>query len=262
MPVRKIGIIGHGYVGKAMHRLFASAFDVDVYDIETQPDWRFVEDADMHVVCVPTPEGSSGHADVSAVETTVRRSQAPLVLIKSTIPPGTTSRLQRASGDRVLAFSPEYIGEGKAYVAPWLFPDPIDARTHDFAIVGSVDPDPFLDILSQVMATHARLVATDSTTAELTKYMENAFLAMKVIFCNEFARIAESYGVSYHQLRDLWTLDSRVGKSHTRVFRDSPGYGGRCLPKDMAAICAAMKDKGLDVPLLEEVRRTNARLKK
>ena len=260
MTVKKIGILGHGYVGQAMERLFAHGFEVAVYDIVKQPDWFQVADADMHVVCVPTPESPDGHADLSAVEAVVRRSHAPLVLIKSTVPPGTTLRLQHGT-DQLLGFSPEYIGEGRAYVAPWLFPDPVDARPHSFAIVGSDDPDPFLEVLQQVMATHAQLVGTDSVTAELCKYMENAFLATKVIFCNEWARIAEAYGVSYHQLRRLWTLDSRIGASHTRVFRDSPGYGGKCLPKDMAAITAALRAKGVKSPLLDAVRRTNAQLR-
>lgn len=257
----KVGIIGHGYVGRAMERLFGAVYDVVVYDINTQSDYKTVEDADVHVICVPTPQTDNGHADVSVVERMVMMAGLAgikLILIKSTVPPGTTDQLASTySGD--IAFSPEYVGEGKRYSAPWLYPDPQDSRSHGFTIIGSANPEPFLDLMVPVVANHCQLVSTSALAAELTKYMENSFLATKVIFCNEWARIAENYGISYHELRHLWTLDSRIGNSHTAVFNNKRGYGGKCLPKDMAAICAELRDRQLVVPLLEEVRATNAR---
>ncbi len=100
---------------------------------------------------------------------------------------------------------------------------------------------------------------TTPEAAELCKYMENAFLAMKVTFCNEFYEIATRLGVDYDELRELWLLDPRIGKSHTFVFPDKRGYGGRCLPKDMRAIEAVARDAGYDATLLREVTASNER---
>jgi UDP-glucose 6-dehydrogenase len=80
---------------------------------------------------------------------------------------------------------------------------------------------------------------TSSETAELSKYMENAFLAAKVAFCNEFYDLAEAWGIDYDDLRELWLLDPRVGRSHTFVRGDERGFGGKCLPKDLSALVVA-----------------------
>jgi UDP-glucose 6-dehydrogenase len=94
-------------------------------------------------------------------------------------------------------------------------------------------------------------------TAELTKYMENAFLALKVTFCNEFYDIAEAQGVDYNELRELWLLDPRIGRSHTFVLPFGRGFGGRCLPKDLNAIIHAARGAGVEAGLLEAVRDVN-----
>jgi UDP-glucose 6-dehydrogenase len=98
---------------------------------------------------------------------------------------------------------------------------------------------------------------TDARTAELTKYMENAFLAMKVAFCNEFYDLAGSIGVDYNELRELWLLDQRVGRSHTWVHPDDRGFGGECLPKDLEALLRAVEEAGTPSGLLHAVARSN-----
>jgi UDP-glucose 6-dehydrogenase len=99
---------------------------------------------------------------------------------------------------------------------------------------------------------------TDARTAELTKYMENAFLATKVAFCNQFYDLAGAMGVDYNELRELWLMDPRIGRSHTWVYPDDRGFGGKCLPKDLAAIIAASEAYGADTELLKAVQRANA----
>ena len=103
---------------------------------------------------------------------------------------------------------------------------------------------------------------TTAEAAELCKYMENTFLALKVTFCNEFFEIAGRLDVDYEELRELWLLDPRIGKSHTFVFPDQRGYGGRCLPKDLQAIITLADRVGYDATLLREVVRANERMRK
>lgn len=262
--MRKIGIIGMGYVGTAMADLFARHFDVRAHD----PAHALLRDrgnvmgVDLAIVCVPTPiDVDDGGADLSNIWEVCQWLDAPLVCIKSTITPGTIDRLNRSivgpSGKDRFHFSPEYIGEGKNFVAPWRGLDPRDARSHPFVIVGGPQADDVLAYFQQVMAADARYVATSARAAELAKYMENAYFAAKVTFCNEFARIAQGFGVSYNELRALWTLDPRVEADHTLVFPDKPYFDGKCLPKDLSAIIEAAKAVDVDVPLLVAIRNIN-----
>lgn len=91
-------------------------------------------------------------------------------------------------------------------------------------------------MLQSVFDARHKFMMTDAKTAELAKYMENAYLATKVTFCNEFFRIAESIGVHYEELRELVTLDPRIDPSHTFVYRDHPYWKSHCLDKDVKAI--------------------------
>lgn len=259
----KVGIIGHGYVGKGMERLFAPAFDVAVYDIATQPDANVLAGSDLILICVPTPMVEDGSCDTSmvkeAVSVTWPRSDAhkPLICIKSAVPPGFTDFLNFRDQTDVYHASPEYMGEGTNFVPAWDYPDPRDSRSHDFVIVGGPRAVEVLDFFQRVMATTARYVACTAIEAELTKRIENAFFATKVTFVNEMARIAAAHGVDWHTLRELWLLDSRVGRSHTAVFKDRPGFGGKCLPKDLSALIDEAKKAGVEAHLLEAIRETN-----
>jgi UDPglucose 6-dehydrogenase len=87
--------------------------------------------------------------------------------------------------------------------------------------------------------------------------MENCFLATKVTFCNEFYDIAESFGVDYNELREIWLLDGRIGRSHSTVFEDKRGFTGKCLPKDLNALIKASEKNGYKPNLLKSINETN-----
>lgn len=259
---KTVAIIGYGYVGQAMARLFSSGYVVAPYDPERGYDDRSaVSYCDLAVVCVPTPEGADGAADISFVESVLAWLDAPLILIKSTVPPGTTDALSAKYGKEV-HFSPEFIGESKQFVPFWKYPNPKDASMHDFVIVGGPQASVVLDFFLPVMSADTRFVACSNVEAELTKYMCNAFLATKVTFCNEFARIAERFGVDYKRLRELWLLDSRIGPDHTLIFDGEAGFGGKCLPKDLNAVIRAAIAKGYEPTLLAAVVEANGRFRK
>lgn len=261
----KIGIVGFGYVGKGMERLFSPAFEIGVYDILSHPDDSALAGSDLILICVPTPPATDGSCDTSMVLDAARRADAicpaALVCIKSAVPPGTVDSLNRVYGGDRFHVSPEYMGEGTNFVPAWDYPDPRDSRSHDFVIVGGPRAGEVLDFFQRVMATTARYMACTAVEAELVKRIENAFFATKVTFVNEMARIAAAYGVDWHTLRELWLLDSRVGRSHTAVFKDRPGFGGKCLPKDLSALIAEAEAAGYDPMLLKAVRATNAKIK-
>ena len=230
---KKVGIVGFGYVGKSMYRLFPEAKIYDKFQSgynSLESKWD-VNDCDLAIVCVPTPSNREDlSCNTSIVEDVVKWIKAPLILIKSTIPPGTTDYLKKKYGKRI-CFSPEYVGEGGYYVPEWKYPHPVKIETHTFLIVGGdkKDTSEIIDIFQEKLGPTKQYVQTTTKTAELTKYMENIWGAMKVTFSNEFYDIAKSFGVDYNELRELFLLDGRTERMHTSVFPNKRGFAGKCL---------------------------------
>jgi len=254
----KVAIIGaNGYVGNAMKALFDERI---LYDITTEGIWASkdaVNKCEVGIICVNTPESDDGSADLSQVHEVLSWLETPLILIKSTIPPGTTEELKKKYNKRIV-FSPEYIGETIAH--PML-----DLKNRDFWIFGGdkEDTKEMINIWKNYVKSTARFYQTDSTTAEIVKYMENCFFATKVTFCNEFYNICETFGRDYNLVRELWLADStRINRNHTQIYNENRGFGGKCLPKDLSAIINASTDKGYDPDLLKEVKKSNERMKK
>jgi len=243
-------IVGHGVVGRAMKTLFSEAV---VYDTAPgQPaDKDAVNACDVAFVCVPTPGMDSGQCDISAVLECVEWLQTPLIVIRSTVPPGTTESLSARSGKRIV-FQPEYLGETPAH--PYA-----DVRQRDFIVLGGqrADCQAVADLYAGVYHSAIRFYFTDATTAELAKYMQNAFFATKVLFCTEFRKIAEALGVAYPALREVWLADSRVSPDHTFSFPNDPGFAGKCLPKDLRAIIQRAGQAGCTARLLQSVWDVN-----
>ncbi len=252
----KLGIVGYGVVGKALAQVFRYDVgnpDLVIYDkfvkgMNTPSRRAAVQKSDLVFIAVPTPEGPDGKCNLSAIEEVVSWIK-PIMCVKSTVPPGTVDRLAAKTG-KTICFSPEYVGE-----TPW---HPLKGiESHGFIIVGGERSACKLVIQAyqQFLGPTPHYYITNAKTAELCKYMENAFLATKVAFVNQFYDIADGFGVDYNELRELWLADERVGRSHTIVTAER-GYRGRCLPKDMASIIHAARQFG-GAPLLEAVDRFN-----
>jgi UDPglucose 6-dehydrogenase len=266
MAAKTVGIIGFGVVGKVMKALFEPAYNVKFYDKVVYSFPESLKDSDLIIISVPTPMSEDGSCDISAIEdaANIAIEYAPnaLVCIKSAIPPGTTDYLNEKYKTDKFHVSPEYIGEGTRFVAPWKYPDPRDNKSHDFVIVGGPRASEVLDYFSSVMAVDARYIIAEPLEVELTKRFENAFLATKVTFVNEASNICDAYGVDWKKVRELWLLDARIGRSHTGVFKEEPGYGGKCLPKDMSALIHESEIKGYDPSLLRSVKEANDKFRR
>lgn len=238
---RQVAIIGYGHVGKAMQQIFPDAVIYDKYDPLYTGTRDAVNRCYLSIICVPTPERpEDGACDISAVEEVVGWVETPLILIKSAVAPGTTDYLKEKYRKRITV-SPEYFGESRF----WL-PDIFSSLGWPYLIVGGdpEDTQPVMEVFVGRLGPAKTYRQTTAATAELTKYMENAWLATQVTFANEFYEIATAFGVDYLELRELWALDPRVSKWHTLVFPESRGFGGKCLPKDLKAIVAAARGKG------------------
>ena len=252
----KLGIVGYGVVGKALAKVFkveGGNFDLVIYDkyvkgMNTSGRRTALQKCDLVFIAVPTPEGPDGRCDLSAIEEVASWVEPPMC-VKSTVPPGTVDRLAAKTG-KSICFSPEYVGETLWHPLKGI-------ESHGFIIVGGERSACRLVIKAyqQFLGPVPHYYITNAKTAELCKYMENAFLATKVAFANQFYDIAQGLGVDYDELRELWLADKRVGRSHTIVTAER-GYRGRCLPKDMASIIHIARQAG-GAPLLEAVDRFN-----
>lgn len=258
--MKKVGVVGYGWVGKSMVKLFPDAVTCDLNEPSEKPRnfTRRIEDlveCELNFICVPTPQGKDGRCKVSEVEKVARQlhdaNKDSVLVIRSTVQIGTTDRLAKELPHQVV-FQPEYLGETEQH--PYL-----DPRMRAFVVLGGEEEarKKVADLYKSVYNAEVHYHFADAKTAELCKYMENSFLAMKVIFSNEFYDIAKALDVDYNVLRELWLADYRIGRSHTDVYPDKRGFSGKCLPKDTAALVYSAEQAGVEPKLMKAVREIN-----
>jgi len=240
----QIGIVGQGYVGTAVKEVFSKHYKVETYDLDKDKcsvDYLedIVELSNIIFVCVPTPMKKDGSCDTSIVEAVVkdindmvvsRNVSGRIVAIKSTIPPGTTNRLNKECHNISVIFNPEFLTEAN-------FID--DFKNQNRIIIGGERPS--TTKLRQVYSLafpNAKIVKTGSITAEMVKYFTNTFLATKVSFANEMKQICDGLNIDYDKVVEYSTYDERLGKSHWAVPGPDGklGFGGSCFPKDLNAL--------------------------
>ena len=261
----KIGIVGQGYVGTAVKEVFSKHYEVDTFDLdESKRDVDYIEDIidrnDIIFVCVPTPMRKDGSCDTSIVESVVHELNGlaitiqgtnRIVVIKSTIPPGTTDRLNKECKNITVIFNPEFLTEANFIE---------DFKNQNRIIIGGVRPA--TTKLRQVYSLafpDATIVKTGSKTAEMVKYMTNTFLATKVSFANEMYQICDKMNIDYDKVVEYSTYDERLGKSHWAVPGPDGhyGFGGSCFPKDINALVHICREIGIPANVITSAIDTN-----
>jgi len=265
----KVGIIGQGFVGTAVKEGLKQFYQIDTFDLdESKRDVDYIEDIidrnNIIFVCLPTPMKKDGSCDTSIVEGVVseldnlaltRQCSDRVVVIKSTIPPGTTERLNKECKHIQVIFNPEFLTEAN-------FID--DFKNQDRIIIGG--PRPASTKVRQLFYKafpKAHIIKTHSTIAEMVKYMTNTFLATKVSFANEMKMICDELNIDYDKVVEYSTYDERLGKSHWSVPGPDGklGFGGSCFPKDINALIALSKDMRLYLHTLQSVWKTNLKVR-
>lgn len=245
----KVGIVGIGHVGGTMAQLFSQAVQYDPY--KNLGSKEEINECDISFVCVPTPMGEFGQCDTHIIEEVLKWIETPIIVIRSTVPVGFTEAWSTILNKHIV-FQPEYYGETVAHP----FADPHNRNW----ITLSGHPDDcskVADLYRTVFTSELVVNIVNARTAELAKYMENAFYATKVTFCNQFYELAQELNVNYDQLRETWLLDPRISRDHTFVYPDNRGYGGSCLPKDIAAIRFLGNIRNVNVEFLNAVETAN-----
>lgn len=210
------------------------------------------KDAEFHYLCVPTPQGEDGAADLSYLETAAAQISSVLpdnsvVVNKSTVPVGSTRVVARVLGrsDVSVVSNPEFLREGTA-VNDFLQPDRV--------VIGSGDQEAAIRVAALYSRIAAPIMVTDPVSAETIKYASNAFLASKLSFVNAIATLCEAVGADVNDVVLGMGYDSRIGRE---FLRPGPGWGGSCFPKDTKALAKIAEDAGYDFRFLNEVLQVN-----
>src|SRR5574341_1657328 len=290
--MRNIAVIGVGYVGLVTGACFADlgnrvvALDINTERIEnlkkgilpiyepglsevvqrnvdagrlsfTTSIKEAIKDAQFVFICVGTPQGVDGEADLQyvrdAAEAIAQSMNHRLIIVnKSTVPVGTgdwVADIIRSRQPRPIDFSvvscPEFLREGSALQ---------DVMNPDRTVLGSLDRDAADEVAQLHLPLRAPIIITDLRTAEMIKYASNAFLATKISFINEIATICEALGADVKEVAAGMGADRRIGK----MFLDAGvGYGGSCFPKDVSALKHMATVQGQHPQLLEAVVEIN-----
>ena len=258
-----IGIIGQGFVGNAVHEKFRDFFRVLTYDKDknlSNSKKRIVQRQEVVFLCLPTPMNADGscHTDIVEKELELLNTIGTnrIVVIKSTVPPNTVARWQTQFENIQIVFNPEFLTERNAVS---------DYSNQKRIILGGPIPatTELKTIFSKVFPT-AKIIKTDSTTAELVKYLTNAFLSVKVSFANEMYQICKESGADYDKVIEYALDDERLGKSHWNVPGPDGdfGFGGHCFPKDLSALLHITDKFGTTNNVLKATKTTNDEIRK
>jgi UDPglucose 6-dehydrogenase len=266
----KLGIIGNGFVGSSVAFGFSpqtgcDGVEIKIYDKQAGKSTHTLEDvvndSDYIFVSVPTPMKKDGSISLDIVHEVFKEidevldyeaEEQPTILLRSTVTPGTTRKIQQDYSRMYIVFNPEFLTERSAKL------DFINQSR--FVLGGSWGATTKVQHLYQWrFGKHIPVVKTNYETAELIKYMNNCFFATKVSFLNEMYQIAEKCGANWEEAVDGFSLDGRVGHSHLKVPGPDGkmGFGGICFPKDVRAMTDFMRSLDIEPCVLEGTWKTN-----
>tara|TARA_Y100000741_G_scaffold357425_1_gene335267 strand:- start:409 stop:1239 length:831 start_codon:yes stop_codon:yes gene_type:complete len=251
----KVGIIGNGFVGESQAFAFSPTCEISIYDkdpLRSLDSLEKVLSSDFVFICVPTPMKKDGSQDFSFINDVFENSKkGPVYIIKSTVLPGSTKKLQNKFKDRDIVFSPEFLTERTAK---------LDMLTQARIIFGG---DTNLTMKCEKLFSqrfmNRNFIHTDSITAEYIKYMNNNFFAVKVSIMNEYYRLGKKIGINWSDALNGFASDHRIGDSHLHVPGPDGklGFGGTCFPKDINALISFSKDHNIKMNVLEAAWKTN-----
>lgn len=262
-----IGIVGYGIVGYALAYGFERKSErrdqicyFDKYK-ESKSLEEVVEKSEFIFITLPTPmKQDEVGIDLSIIEENIAQISSltnrtdKIIIIKSTVVPGTTRYYEQKYPQTNFCFNPEFLTEAN-YLQDFL-----SANRH---VIGATN-----DLVSRRVASlyelrwpKARIYQTDPTTAEAVKYFANAYLATKVTLANVIYDYCQALGIAYNEVKELAVADPRIGKSHLEVTT-LRGFGQKCLPKDMVALLGEFKRMGLDASVLSSIWEYNKKVRK
>lgn len=226
-----------------------------------------VEAAYLCFICVDTPMGSNGNANLQHLEKAAKSIATHLngykiIVNKSTVPVGTAEFIadtidkeldnRKVIIDYDVVSNPEFLKEGNA-VQDFMKPDRVIIGSNSEKAIAVMK-----EIYAPFMLNHDRLIVMDRNSAEMTKYAANAMLALRISFMNELSGLCELMGADINKIRKGIGSDARIGNSFLYA---GPGFGGSCFPKDVRALCAQAAAKQYELPITSAISVVNTRQK-
>jgi len=233
----KLGIVGHGFVGKAVDYCF-SAQGVEKFIIDPKENDNTLQDLcdwepSCVFICLPTPAKDDGGVDTKDIDDAVMRLvnlTEAFIVIKSTVPPDAIDRLSRIDGR--IVYEPEFLQESNSKQ------DMIEARFRVFGVHQQEAAQHLEGLYNYFsLANPAQVITMSPVEASFFKYTVNNYLSMKVTFMNQLKKVMDDFGGSYNQLSRALMADARMGHSHMKIPGPDgkEGFGGACFPKDLSA---------------------------
>lgn len=246
--MKKVSIIGLGWVGTYMQKQFPDAF---VYTPEIGSKEE-VNKGDIAFICVPTPSRGEKELDTSIVEESIAWCECPLLVVRSTVNPGDCDRWTKKYNKRIV-MQPEYLGETPGH--PML-----DPKTRHFMVLGGDQKDTreVIDLYATVYNANINIRQVSRLEAEVIKISENRAIGFKVAQCQELYDVCEKAGIDYYIIREaIYADDPRFNLWWTFVYPDKRGFNSKCIPKDVYAWCAWAESLGYNPELTKGVLERN-----
>lgn len=266
----KIGIVGKGFVGSAVQHGFSPNVGCDaevrVYDKDPSKSLNSLDEtinkSDFVFVSVPTPSKKDGSADLRILQSALNdiadicTNTETIILIRSTIIPGTTRNLQQKFKNLKLVFNPEFLTERSAN---------FDFINQSRSIFGGKkeNTSKVADLFRWRFGESLSILETNFESAELIKYMANTFFATKISFLNDMKLLSEKSNANWDDVIEGFVRDGRIGHSHLNVpgHDGKYGFGGVCFPKDMQAIIHFADSLDIDMTVLKGAWETNLKVR-
>tara|TARA_B100001094_G_scaffold333364_1_gene411112 strand:- start:4255 stop:5010 length:756 start_codon:yes stop_codon:yes gene_type:complete len=238
----KITIAGYGYVGKAMHELLKSNYDISIVDPIINNTTIAETNPEAVIICVSTPQGLHGECDVSNVIQVIDDTPTNVpILIKSTISLEGWQEIIKCPAPLRVSFSPEFLRAKTA------IEDCLNSTT---MYIGHGGTAYWSDIFLKAKP-NLEIKTYDVKELILAKYFRNSFLATKVSFFNQIFDLCKKMNIDYEPVRQVITDDKRIGGGHS-LITDERGFGGHCFPKDTNAISETAKLYGSELTIIDE----------
>ena len=272
--VYNVGIIGKGFVGSAVSHGFSNSVgykaNIRIYDKDKSKSLNSLEEvvtkSDFVFISVPTPANNNGSInleilkncleDISKLIKKNKKKLGTILLIRSTVVPGTTASFQKKFKNLNLVFNPEFLTERSAN---------FDFISQPRFILGGkkIHTSKVEKLFRHRFGNTIPIIQTDFQTAELVKYVCNTFFATKISFLNEMKLISDKVNANWEDVIESLIRDGRVGNSHLNVPGPDGklGFGGSCFPKDVMALISFASNKGIEAHTLKGVWDTNLKVR-
>jgi len=246
-----IGIIGLGAIGSAIKLGFEKVgHNVKGYDI-AMPETKFDDllKSEIIYICVPTPQDADGSCDTSIVVSVVEELKHSafygVIAIKSTVEPGTTQKLIDEFKNWNICFVPEFLRERSPFID--------FVENHTLLAVGTRQDRVFDTVIRCHGSLPQNVVRMSPTDAEVLKYYQNVYNALRVIFANEMYEVCNAIGANYDKIFEAFKLRGTSSGKYMTVNSNWRGYGGMCLPKDTKAFAHIVDQLDLDMNMFRMI---------